>query len=44
MKIDDTDYKLAAVRAEARVAEAQTALEREQATAKIKEEEWRDRP
>lgn len=42
MKIDDADYQLAAVRAEARVAEAQTALEREQATAKIKEEEWRD--
>jgi RND family efflux transporter MFP subunit len=42
MKIDDADYQLAVVRAEARVAEAQTALEREQATAKIKEEEWRD--
>ena len=42
MKIDDADYQLAAVRAEARVAAAQTALEREQATAKIKEEEWRD--
>ncbi|MBT8047192.1 MAG: efflux RND transporter periplasmic adaptor subunit [Xanthomonadales bacterium] len=42
MKIDDTDYQLAAVRAEARVAEAQTALEREFATAKMKEEEWRD--
>jgi RND family efflux transporter MFP subunit len=42
MKIDDTDYKLAAINAEARVAEAQTALEREQATAKLKEEEWRD--
>jgi RND family efflux transporter MFP subunit len=42
MKIDDTDYLLAAIRAEARVAEAQTSLERELATAKIKEEEWRD--
>lgn len=41
LKIDDTDYRLAVIRAEARVAEAQTALEREQATAKIKEEEWR---
>lgn len=42
LKIDDTDYRLAVVRADARVAEAQTALEREQATARIKEEEWRD--
>ena len=33
---------LAAVHAEARVAEAQTALERELATAQIKQEEWRD--
>lgn len=43
-KIDDADYQVAVVRAEARVAEAQTALERELATAKIKEEEWRDNP
>ncbi len=42
MKIDSADYELAAIRAEARVAEAQTALERELATAQIKEEEWRD--
>jgi len=42
LKIDDTDYRLAAIRAEARVAEAQTELEREQATAKMKAEEWRD--
>lgn len=42
MKIDDTEYRLAVVDAQARVAEAQTALEREQATAKLKEEEWRD--
>ena len=42
LKIDDTDYQLAAVRSEARVAEAQTELERQLATAKIKEEEWRD--
>lgn len=42
LKIDDADYQVALVRAEARVAEAQTALERELATAEIKEEEWRD--
>lgn len=42
MKIDDTDYRLAVVRAEARVAEARTQLEREQATAQMKAEEWRD--
>lgn len=42
VKIDDADYQVAVVRAEARVAEAQTALERELATAEIKKEEWRD--
>jgi RND family efflux transporter MFP subunit len=42
MKIDDTEYKLAVIRAEAHVAEAQTALEREHATAKLKKEEWRE--
>jgi len=42
LKIDDADYRLAVIRAEARVAEAQTELERQQATAHIKEEEWRD--
>jgi RND family efflux transporter MFP subunit len=42
MKIDDTDYRLAAVRAEARVAAAMTELERQQATAEMKAEEWRD--
>jgi RND family efflux transporter MFP subunit len=41
LKIDDTDYRIAVIQAEARVAEAQTDLERELATAKIKEEEWR---
>jgi hypothetical protein len=41
LKIDDSDYRLAVINAEARVAEAQTALERELATAEIKEEEWR---
>jgi len=40
LKIDDADYQVAAVRAEARVAEAQTDLERELATAKIKKDEW----
>jgi len=40
LKIDDTDYRLAVIRAEARVAGAQTEVERELATAKIKEEEW----
>ena len=40
MKIDDADYQVAAIRAEARVAEAQTDLEREFATAKIKKDEW----
>ena len=44
LKIDDADYQVAVVRAQARVAEAQTALERELATAEIKEEEWRDNP
>lgn len=42
VKIEDTEYRLAVVHAEARVAEAQTELERELATAEIKEEEWRD--
>ena len=42
MQIDDADYQLAKVRAEARVAEAQTELERELATAELKKEEWRD--
>ncbi|MEJ2533918.1 MAG: efflux RND transporter periplasmic adaptor subunit [Gammaproteobacteria bacterium] len=42
LKIDDTDYRLAVVRAEARVAEAQTELERQLATKGIKEREWRD--
>jgi RND family efflux transporter MFP subunit len=42
LKIDDADYQVALVRAEARVAEAQTVLERELATAEMKKEEWRD--
>ena len=40
IKIDDTDYKLAVVRAEARVAEAEVALQRELANAKIKKDHW----
>lgn len=40
LKIDDTDYRLAMVRAEARVAEAKTELQRQQATRAIKEAEW----
>jgi len=41
-KIDDTDYQIAVVRAEARVADAQTEVERQNATAKIKQSEWRN--
>ena len=43
VKIDDTDYKLAVIRARARVAEAQVAVQRELANAKIKEEHWLDK-
>ena len=43
LKIDDADYKLAVVRAEALVAEAHTVLERELATARIKEDQWADK-
>jgi len=42
LKIDDTDYRLALVRAEAEVASAQTEVERQLATAEIKEQEWRE--
>ena len=41
IKIDDTDYKFAVVRAEARVAEAVTNLERELANAQMKRDEWK---
>lgn len=41
IKIDDTDYRLAVIRAEARVAESVTNLERELANAQIKRDEWR---
>ncbi len=40
IKIEDTEYKLAVVRAEARVAEAVTNLERELANQQIKRDEW----
>lgn len=43
IKIDDTDYKLAVIRAEAGVAGAQVALERELANARIKEQHWLDK-
>jgi RND family efflux transporter MFP subunit len=43
VKIDDTDYRLAVVHAEARVAEAHTNLERELANAKLKQEQWADK-
>lgn len=42
IKIDDTDYQLAVIRAEASVAGAQVALERELANARIKQEYWLD--
>lgn len=43
IKIDDTNYKLAVIRAEARVAGAQVAIQRELANAKIKKEHWLDK-
>jgi RND family efflux transporter MFP subunit len=43
IKIEDTEYKLAVIRSEARVAEAETALQRELANAKLKEEQWADK-
>jgi RND family efflux transporter MFP subunit len=43
IKIDDTNYKLAVVRAQARVAEAEVAVQRELANAKIKKEHWLDK-
>lgn len=43
IKIDDTNYKLAVVRAEARVSEAKVNVERELANAKIKREHWLDK-
>ena len=43
VKIDDTDYKLAVIRARARVAEAQVAVQRELARTRIKEDHWLDK-
>ena len=43
IKIDDTNYKLAVIRAEARVAEAEVGVQRELANAKIKKEHWLDK-
>ncbi len=40
VKIDDTDYRLALTRAEARVAEANVRLIQEQAAAQIKRQQW----
>lgn len=42
LKIDDTDYRLALMQARARVAGAQTEVERQLATQKIRESEWQD--
>ncbi len=41
-KIDDSSYKLAVIRAEARVAEARLNLEQQLADARIKEKQWKD--
>ena len=41
IKIDDSDYKFAVVQAEAAVAAAKTAVERELANAQIKRDEWK---
>ncbi|MFC1702320.1 efflux RND transporter periplasmic adaptor subunit [Pseudomonadota bacterium] len=43
IKIDDTNYKLAVIRAQARVAEAEVGVQRELANAKIKKEHWLDK-
>jgi RND family efflux transporter MFP subunit len=43
IKIDDTNYKLAVIRAEARVSEAEVAVQRELANAKIKQDHWLDK-
>ena len=42
IKIDDADYKLAAIRAEARVAETAVTLEKELADARIKRKQWEE--
>ena len=43
IKIDDTNYKLAVIRAQAHVAGAQVAVARELANARIKEDHWLDK-
>ena len=43
IQIDDTDYKLAVIRAEASVAAATVEVERELANAKVKESHWLDK-
>ncbi|MFT7564577.1 MAG: RND family efflux transporter MFP subunit [Bacteroidia bacterium] len=40
IKIEDSEYKLAVVQAEARIAETETNLQRELATAQNKQEQW----
>jgi len=40
IKIDDTDYKVAVIRAEAQVSAAQVVLEKELANAKMKKDTW----
>ena len=42
IQIDDSDYKLAVIRAEARVAEARVRVEQELADARIKTKQWKD--
>lgn len=43
VKIDDTDYRLAVIRAEARVAAAKVQVEQELANAKVKQSHWLDK-
>lgn len=40
IKIDDAEYKLAVIRAQAQVASARVNVEKEMATSKIKEDQW----
>ena len=42
LRIDDSDYKLELIRAEARVAEARVQVEQELADARIKEKQWQE--
>ena len=41
IKIDNTDYKLAVIRAEAQVANAKVSVEKELANSKIKKDQWK---